>query len=93
MIPEKIVKRIERVFKGAANHNRIKILDFIATQNKTTLWQISQRLKLKFRNVSQHTDRLVKAGLIRKQPAGRQVWHFLTPYGRKVYEFMKTLKL
>lgn len=92
MIQEKIVRRIERVFKGAANHNRVKILDFIATQNETTLWQISQGLRLKFRNVSQHTERLVKAGLIKKQYAGRQVLHFLTPYGQKVYEFMKTFR-
>lgn len=89
---EKIVRRMERVFKGVANHNRVRILEFIAIQNETTLWQISQGLEIELKNTSQHTARLEKAGLIKKQYVGRQVMHFLTPYGQKIYNFIKTLK-
>lgn len=89
---KKIVKRIERVFKGAGNHNRIKIISYIAEANNTTLWQMSQALNLDFRLTSHHTEILEKAGLIEKQYAGRQVMHFLTPYGQKIYDFLKTLK-
>lgn len=89
---EKIVRRIERVFKGVANHNRVRILDFIAKANETTLWQISEGLNISFRNASQHTTKLQKSGLIEKQYVGRSVMHFLTPYGQKVYEFINTLK-
>ena len=88
---KKIVKRIERVFKGAGNHNRIKILQYIAEANDTTLWQISEGLNLDFRLASHHTEVLEKAGLIEKKYLGRQVMHFLTPYGEKIFEFMKTL--
>lgn len=87
---EKIVRRIERIFKGVANHNRVRILDFIACENETSLWQISQGLDIEFRNVSQHTAKLEKAGLIEKQYIGRTVMHFLTPYGHQIYKFLKT---
>lgn len=89
---QKFAKRIERVFKGVANHNRAKILEFIAKENNTTLWQISQNLEIEFKNASQHTARMEKAGLIKKQYVGRSVMHFLTPYGQKIYDFIKTLE-
>ena len=88
----KKVRRIERVFKGVANHNRVRILEFIATQNKTTLWQIGQRLNINIKNASQHTERLKKAGLIEKSYFGQQVMHILTPYGQKIYDFIRTFK-
>ena len=88
---QKIAKRYERVFKGVANHNRVKILEFIAKENKTSLWQISQGLNIELKNASQHTARLEKAGLIEKQYVGQTVMHFLTPYGEKVYNFFKLL--
>ncbi|MEI6040493.1 MAG: winged helix-turn-helix domain-containing protein [Candidatus Berkelbacteria bacterium] len=88
---KKIVERIERVFKGAANHNRVEILDYIATANDTTLWQISQELEIDFRLVSHHTEILESAGLIEKQYVGRSVMHFLTPYGKAVVDFFKIL--
>jgi len=88
----KIAKRMERVFKGVAHHKRARILEFIAKENNTTLWQISQGLDIKFRNASHHTEIMQKAGLIEKQYVGRSMMHFLTPYGQKVYNFMKTLE-
>lgn len=88
----KIAKRLERVFKGVANHNRVKILEYIAEENETTLWQISQGLKIDFKNASQHTARMEKAGLIKKEYFGRSVMHYLTPYGEKVYKFIRTLE-
>lgn len=91
MLDIKIVKRLERVFKGVANHNRVRILEFIAIENNTSLWQICQGLDMDVANTSQHTQRLEKAGLIEKQYVGRSVMHFLTPYGEKIYEFFKIL--
>lgn len=87
----KIAKRIERVFKGVAHHKRARILEFIAKENNTTLWQISQGLDIEFRNASHHTEIMEKAGLIEKKYAGRSMMHFLTPYGQKVYDFFKQL--
>lgn len=88
---EKSVRKIERIFKGVSNHNRIKILNFIAQENETTLWQISQWLGIELKNASQHTARMEKAGLISKEYVGHEVMHFLTPYGEEVFEFIKAL--
>ncbi len=89
---QKIVKRIERVFKGMAHQKRVRILEFIAKQNKTALWQISQGLDIELRNTSHHTDMLEKAGLIEKHQSGLSVYHELTPYGQRVVEFIKNLE-
>lgn len=88
----KLVKRAERVFKGGANKNRIRILDYISRENITSVWIISQTLDLDFRNTSQHLQRLEKAGLVEKFHVGPSVYHDLTPYGQKILEFIKNLK-
>ncbi len=89
---EKIIKRAERVFKGGANKNRLRILNFIKDANETSVWVISQSLNLDFRNSSQHLARLEKAGLVEKHQSGKTVYHELTPYGKKVLEFIKNLQ-
>jgi DNA-binding MarR family transcriptional regulator len=92
LVDWKRIKRAERVFKGVANKNRLRILDFITSENITSVWAISQGLKLEISNTSQHLLRLEKAGLIEKHQSGLTVYHELTPYGQKVYDFMKILK-
>jgi len=92
LMAEKLIKRAERVFKGGANKNRLRILDFIKNANETSVWVISQSLNLDFRNTSQHLARLEKAGLIEKHQVGRSVYHELTPYGEKILDFIENLK-
>jgi len=89
---EKIIKRAERVFKGAANRNRVRILDHIGKENITSVWAISKRLEIEFSNTSQHLQRLERAGLIEKHKQGLSVYHELTPYGERVLEFIKNMK-
>lgn len=89
---KKILQRLERVFKGVANSKRIGILIYIAENDNTTLWQISQNIHYDFRLTSHHTAKLEKAGLIKKQYAGARVIHYLTPYGEQIYKFLKTLE-
>jgi DNA-binding HxlR family transcriptional regulator len=85
----KLIRRAERVFKGAANKNRLKILDYINRSNNTSVWIISQTLDISFKNTAQHLERLQRAGLINKHQAGKSVYHELTPYGEKVLDFVK----
>jgi len=89
---EKIIKRAERVLKGGANKNRLRMLDFISRENTTSVWAISQGLKINFANASQHLLRLEKAGLVQKRHSGLEVYHELTPYGEKILEFVKNIK-
>ncbi|MEK7142991.1 MAG: metalloregulator ArsR/SmtB family transcription factor [Patescibacteria group bacterium] len=89
---EKIINRAERVFKGGANKNRLRILDYLNREDNTSVWMISQNLNLDFRNTSQHLQRLEKAGLVNKHHQGQSVYHQITPFGQKLLEFMRNLK-
>jgi DNA-binding transcriptional ArsR family regulator len=80
-------KQLERYFKGAANHNRIEILKLIAQNDGIGIEGIARALKGNPKNISQHTLRLVNAGLLNKKYNGQSVRHSLSPYGEKFIKF------
>ena len=82
-------KKLERIFKGVANHRRIKIIKLVEKERGITLFAIARNLQCNFKTISEHTRRLVAAGLVYKQYRGNSVEHYLSPYGAKVIEFMK----
>jgi len=86
----KTSKQLERYFKGAANHRRIDILFAVKGADGITLEQISEKLRANFKTMSEHTKKLVQAGLLNKKYQGRGVAHSLSPYGQKFLEFIKT---
>jgi predicted transcriptional regulator len=88
----KTPKQLERHFKGIANHWRIAILLLVAKREGISVDQITQELKGNFKTISQHTRYLVQAGLLRKQYQGRQVIHFLSPYGKTIVNFIKSFQ-
>jgi DNA-binding MarR family transcriptional regulator len=85
-------KQMERHFKGIANYHRIDILILIGENNGIAVEQISEFLNCNFKTVSEHTRRLVQAGLINKNYQGRNVVHSLSPYGKTVLKFVKTFQ-
>jgi DNA-binding transcriptional ArsR family regulator len=88
----KTPKQLERHFKGVANHWRIAIMLLIDKSEGISVDQITQKLDGNFKTISQHTRYLVQAGLLRKQYQGRQVIHFLSPYGKNFVNFIKSFK-
>ncbi|MEK9180421.1 MAG: winged helix-turn-helix domain-containing protein [Patescibacteria group bacterium] len=86
----KTAKQLERYFKGAANHRRLEILFFVANREGATLDAIAKELNCNFKTISEHTQRLVRAGLLNKKYQGRAVEHSLSPYGRSFVKFAKT---
>ena len=86
----KKAKQLERYFKGVSNHWRIAILLIVEKHNGVTVDGITQQLHGNFKNISQHTRRLVLSGLLNKKYQGRQVMHSLSPYGKNFLKFMKT---
>jgi DNA-binding MarR family transcriptional regulator len=80
----KTSKQLERYFKGVANHHRIAILRAVEKQKGLTLEEISGTLNINIKTASEHTRRLVQAGLLNKEYVGRMVTHYLTPYGEKL---------
>ena len=80
-------KQLERYFKGAANHWRLDILLLIHKNEGMTLEDIAEALDCNIKTISEHTRRLVQAGLLNKKYQGRQVAHSLSPYGRRFVSF------
>ncbi len=86
----KTAQQLERYFKGAANHHRISILLLVEKEPGVSVEGIAEALSTDLKNVSQHSRRLVQAGLLNKQYRGRRVVHELSPYGRAFLKFMRT---
>jgi len=82
-------RKLERVFKGTANHWRIEILMLIKRNPEITMFEIARLLYGNNKTISEHTKKLVAAGLVRKKYLGREVTHELSPYGEKVCEILK----
>lgn len=89
MAKNKTSKQLERHFKGIANHRRIDILFLVKNFDGITLEEIADKLKCNFKTISEHTRRLVYAGLLNKKYKGRAVAHSLSPYGQRFIEFME----
>ncbi len=85
-------RHIERIIKGAANHNRLKILELIAKEPELTILDISNKLNIGYENTSDHVRKLAMAGLVMKRYSGSSVQHRLTPRGEVILVFCKTLK-
>jgi len=88
----KTAKQFERHFKGVANHRRIEILLLIAKNEGIPLEGIVEILNCNIKTISEHTRRLVQAGLVNKKYRGRLVTHFLSPYGKKFVKFIETFQ-
>lgn len=86
----KTSKQLERYFKGAANHRRLDVLQLIAKNDGITLEDIAEALGCNIKTISEHTRRLVQAGLLNKKYQGREVAHSLSPYGQRFVGFIKT---
>jgi DNA-binding MarR family transcriptional regulator len=86
----KTSKQLERYFKGVANHRRIEILFAVKSSKDITLEQLAEKINANFKTVSEHTKKLVNAGLLNKTYRGRGVAHTLSPYGQKFLEFIKS---
>lgn len=83
----KTARQLERYFKGAANHRRLDILFLINKRDGITLGKIAEALDCNIKTISEHTRRLVQAGLLNKKYQGREVAHYLSPYGKRFVEF------
>ncbi len=84
----KTAKQLERHFKGVANHRRISILLLVRKNPAITLEQIAENLDCNIKTISEHTRRLVQAGLLNKNYTGRKVEHNISPYGKIFCDFI-----
>ena len=83
-------RKLERIFKGMSNHWRIEILLIVKKNPNISLLNIAQKLNANMKTISEHTKKLVIAGLIKKKYSSREVMHSLSPYGEKIFKIIKT---
>ena len=84
----KTPKQLERYFKGAANHHRLDILCAVEKSDGLSLEEIADSLKCNIKTISEHTRRLVQAGLLNKNYKGNTVEHRISPYGKMFCDFI-----
>jgi len=92
MVKMKTAKQMERHLKGMANHHRIEILLFIASNDRATLEDIVTALGANEKTLGEHTRRLSVAGLVNKKYRGKFVEHALSPYGKTFVCFLQSFQ-
>lgn len=83
---------LERILKGVGNHRRIQILDLLEKEKGLSVSEIAYRVSIDFRTASEHLRKLVRSELIYKWHQGAAVCHSLTPLGKNVLKFCRTLE-
>ena len=85
-------RSVERVVKGFANHNRLKILELLDQEPELSVEEVSKKLKIGYENASDHIRKMAITGLIMKRNDGPNVRHKLTPRAKSILSFCKTLQ-
>ncbi len=85
-------KKLERIFKGVANKNRIDMLNLLKSQPELSVIEIAEKLKVDLKNAAQHISRLEMAGLVMKRHDGNFVRMALTNRGKSILEFYRILE-
>ena len=93
LAPLKNFRALERTIKGCANHRRIEIIQALWKRPEMSVSDLSIDLKINFKTASEHIRRLAIAGLILKRSEGASVRHCLTPKGKNILKFLRTLEL
>jgi len=84
-------RKVERIVKGFANHNRIRILELLDNKPDLSVMEISEILKIGYENASDHIRKMTIAGLLMKKNSGPSVLHKLTPRAKSILVFCKRL--
>ncbi len=84
------IKKIEKVFKGGANHYRIELLVLIDKNPDITLSSLVDIMDVAFKTLAQHLYKLYLYGLINKIYNNQRVMHRLSDSGKKVVRFIKS---
>ena len=85
----KSAKQMERHLKGMANHWRIEMIMLLNEKKALTLEKIVESLNMNEKTASEHTRRLVQAGLLNKNYKGTTVEHQVSPYGKIFCDFIR----
>jgi predicted transcriptional regulator len=89
---DKSFRHLERVVRGFANHRRIQMLEFLDAKPEQDLAAVARACGMNYKTASEHARRLAIAGLVLKKAKGTHVLHAVSPRGRGVLKFLRTLE-
>ena len=81
-------RSVERIVKGFANHNRLKILALLNLKDL----KVKINSLIGYENTSDHIRKMTIAGLVMKRNVGPSVCHKLTPRAQSILVFCKKLQ-
>lgn len=85
-------RELEKIFKGVANHRRIEILLLLDKEPELSVVNIAYKLHCNFKTIAEHTRKLHIAGMVYKTNRGNSVSHILSPLGKSILKFCRTLE-
>ena len=88
----KQARQIAKITKGIANHRRVEILYLIDKNPGLSVLETNSILKTNYKTISEHLKKLEQSGLIYKYNQGAAILHELSPLGKHVLEFLRTLE-
>ncbi|MEK7531497.1 MAG: helix-turn-helix domain-containing protein [Patescibacteria group bacterium] len=88
----KKTRELERIIKGVANHRRIQIIELLSLESELSVSDVSEKLDVNFKTISEHIRRLAIAGLVVKRSDGTSIRHKLTLRAVTVLKFLRTLE-
>lgn len=85
-------RNLERIVRGFSNHRRIQIVELLARKPELSVDEIASEFKVNYKTIAEHIRRLAIAGLVMKRNEGHMVRHALTPRGKSILKFLRTLE-
>ncbi|MFA6256960.1 MAG: winged helix-turn-helix domain-containing protein [Candidatus Paceibacterota bacterium] len=89
---KKSKRELERILKGVANHNRLKILELLGKKPNLSVQEISSDVNSDFKNISAHINKMYIAGLVKKRSEGSIVRHTLSKRGKSILQFVRIIE-
>jgi len=85
-------RKLERVAKGFANAQRIRILLLLESNPELSLGDICERLRLDYTNGCEHIKKLAIAGLVIKRRQKQAVFHKITNRGQESLSYLRSIR-
>ena len=80
-------RKAERIVKGFSNHKRVEILELLNETPELSVFEISDKLGVNFKTLSEHLRKMVISGLILKRSDRVSIRHCLSDRGKRFLNF------
>jgi len=73
-------------FRALADRKRLRVVEYLAERDRMTVTQLGEEMRLSQPLISWHLRILRKAGIVKTQRSGRQVWFSLNRPALEQYQ-------